>query len=140
MCKLADIHHRLSRAVIHDNAQISQWLTFEQERVLTSELNVRNRSQQYHILQNKIVSNKEEKGSAEIENRIVIANENGNGNENETENQHNLSLTLQNNSPSILESMSKLQREMTIRSQKLLAAEEKEEAARKVSQDRKSVV
>ena len=133
MCKLADIHHRLSRAVIHDNAQISQWLTFEQERVLTSELNVRNRSQQYHILQNKIVSNKEEKGSAEIENRIVIANENEN--ENETENQHNLSLTLQNNSPSLLESMSKLQREMTIRSQKLLAAEEKEDAARKVSQN-----
>ena len=129
MCKLADIHHRLSRAVIHDNAQISQWLTFEQERVLTSELNVRNRGRQYLTLQNKIVSNQEEKGRVEIENRIVIANENGNQNENENEIRHNLSLNLQNNPPSLLESMSKLQREMTIRSQKLLAAEEKEEVA-----------
>ena len=123
--------------MIHDNAQISQWLTFEQERVLTSELNLKNRGQQYLILQNKNITNNE-KGVVEIENQIVLANKNEN--ENENENQHNSSLTLQNNPPNLLESMSKLQREMTVRSQKLLAAEEEEEVARKVRNDSMSTI
>ena len=121
--------------MIHDNAQISQWLTFEQERVLTSELNLKNRGQQYLILQNKNITNNE-KGVVEIENQIVLANKN----ENQNENQHNSSSTLQNSPPNLLESMSKLQREMTVRSQKLLAAEEEEEVARKVRNDSMSTI
>ena len=119
--------------MIHDNAQISQWLTFEQERVLTSELNLKNRGQQYLILQNKNITNNE-KGVVEIENQIVLANKS------ENENQRNSSLTLQNSPPNLLESMSKLQREMTVRSQKLLAAEEEEEVARKVRNDSTSTI
>ena len=119
--------------MIHDNAQISQWLTFEQERVLTSELNLKNRGQQYLILQNKNITNNE-KGVVEIENQIVLANKS------ENENQRNSSLTLQNSPPNLLESMSKLQREMTVRSQKLLAAEEEEEVARKVRNDSMSTI
>ena len=121
--------------MIHDNAQISQWLTFEQERVLTSELNLKNRGEQYLILQNKNITNNE-KGVVEIENQIVLANKN----ESENENQHSSSLTLKNSPPNLLESMSKLQREMTVRSQKLLAAEEEEEVARKVRNDSMSTI
>ena len=79
-----------------------------------------------------------EKGVVEIENQIVLANKNES--ENEKKIQHNSSLTLQNSPPNLLESMSKLQREMTVRSQKLLAAEEDEEVARKVRNDSTSTI
>ena len=131
MCKLADIHHRLSRAVVHDNAQISQWSTFEQQRLLTSESNILKREQQYLLLKNN------GNHSVNTKKNLIL---NGNVKEFTTEtevrnaedDQSSSSLTVYGNPNTLVNSMSKLQREMTVRAQKLLAAEEKEDNARKV--------
>ena len=131
VCKLADIHHRLSRAVVHDNAQISQWSTFEQQRLLTSESNILKREQQYLLLKNN------GNHSVNTKKNLIL---NGNVKEFTTEtevrnaedDQSSSSLTVYGNPNTLVNSMSKLQREMTVRAQKLLAAEEKEDNARKV--------
>ena len=153
MCKLADIHHRLTRALIHDKEQISQWLAYEQERVLTCENNVIKRTQQYNFLENgplnenlaesKYVREIEDENKHENTLEIGFGNESKNGNENETKDDNVLVVSSSTTMTryqgqgkiegrGILECMSKLQREVTVRSQLLLEAEEQEDQARKV--------
>ena len=153
MCKLADIHHRLTRALIHDKEQISQWLAYEQERVLTCENNVKKRTQQYNFLENgplngnlaesKYVREIDDEDKQENALHNEYGNESKNGNENENMLVVSSSTTMtryqgqgngrvEGRERGILECMSKLQREVTVRSQLLLEAEEQEDQARKV--------
>ena len=157
MCKLADIHHRLTRALIHDKEQISQWLAYEQERVLTCENNVKKRTQQYEYLENgplnenlaesKYVREIDDEDKQENALQNGSGNESKNGNDNETKDENVLVVSnsttmttyqgqgnrrVEGRERGILECMSKLQREVTVRSQLLLEAEEQEDQARKV--------
>ena len=95
------MHHRLSRALTHDDAQISQWLAFEQDRVTASRTHVQEKEEHFLSLTNGYFPTE-----------------------------------LADDSPGpkegLEDSMSKLQREMTNRSQRLLEAEDEEDRAREV--------
>lgn len=49
LCKLADINHRILRANVHDNQQITQWIANEQTRKesTTQSIELRNQKLQY---------------------------------------------------------------------------------------------
>ena len=102
LCKLADVHHRLSRALTHDDAQIAQWLAFEQDRITACRAHVAEKEEHFLSLTN---------GHFPTE----------------------LSDPSHRPSEGLEESMGKLQREMTMRSQRLLEAEDEEDKAREVS-------
>ena len=103
LCKLADVHHRLSRALTHDDAQISQWLAFEQDRVTASRTHVAEKEEHFLSLTNGYFPTESSDASPSPR-----------------------------PSEGLGDSMSKLQREMTNRSQRLLEAEDEEDRAREV--------
>jgi hypothetical protein len=102
LCKLADVHHRLSRALTHDDAQIAQWLAFEQDRITACRAHVAEKEEHFLSLTNGYFPTV-------------------------------LSGPCHRPSEGLEESMGKLQREMTMRSQRLLEAEDEEDKAREVS-------
>lgn len=101
LCKLADVHHRLSRALTHDDAQIAQWLAFEQDRITACRAHVAQKEEHFLSLTNGYFPTE-------------------------------LSDPSRRPSEGLDESMGKLQREMTMRSQRLLEAEDEEDRAREV--------
>jgi hypothetical protein len=49
ICKVADVHHRLSRAIEHDGEQIERWMIFENNRWKSSELNIMNKEKKLDL-------------------------------------------------------------------------------------------
>ena len=158
VCRLADVHHRLSRAISHDDEQISQWLTHEKERILSCEMSITNRQEQLLKLQHSNYENYSAESSmvnycygpsgckemSKSTKNDDYDNENGHSKnpeksgEIEIKNTQNsesstiLSLPTPGGPQGLIDSMCKLRREMTVRSKKLLEAEIKENEARKV--------
>jgi hypothetical protein len=96
------VHHRLSRALTHDDAQIAQWLAYEQDRIIACRAHVAEKEEHFLSLTNGYFPTE-------------------------------LSGPSHRPSEGLEESMGKLQREMTVRSQRLLEAEDEEDKAREVS-------
>jgi hypothetical protein len=92
----------MSRALAHDDAQIDQWLSYEEDRYTASSSSIAQKEDHLHNLSNGHFPT----GPRDPEGRPLGG---------------------------LSESMSKLQREMTSRSQMLLDAEEEEEKAKQVS-------
>ena len=96
------MHHRLSRALTHDDAQVAQWLAFEQNRITASRSHVAEKEEHFLSLTNGYFP-------TELSGPALRPLE------------------------GLEESMGKLQRAMTNRSQRLLEAEDEEDRAREVS-------
>ena len=50
VCRLADVHHRLSRALVHDDLQVSQWATYEKSREENCGTSAAEKSEQFKSL------------------------------------------------------------------------------------------
>ena len=113
LCKLVDVNHRLSRAVTHDDALVSNFITREQKRLENSEIVVHNRAERLLMLQSgDSGENTNSSSSCSSSSDITVMPSKATG---------------------LNEAVNKLNREMSVRSQTLLEAEEEVEKARLVS-------
>ena len=116
LSRLADVHHRLSRAMNHDSVQVQQWLTKEQKRESNSAEMIRDRTLHLEEL-----------------NGTVDQNRDGRTDDNESSSSSAVVSTSHGVGASGMdETINRLKREMIQRSKQLMKAEEEEERARKL--------
>ena len=116
LSRLADVHHRLSRAMNHDGAQVQQWLTKEQKRETNSAEMIRDRT--LHL---------DELGGMKDMNRDGSAASSSSSSADEV-----VSMSHGMGASGIDETINRLKSEMNQRTKQLMKAEEEEERARKV--------
>ena len=121
LSRLADVHHRLSRAMNHDGVQVQQWLAKEQKRESNSAEMIRDRTLHLDELSGRSDQNRngQTDGGAAASSSSSAAG-------------GVVSMSHGVGASGIDETINRLKSEMNQRSKQLMKAEEEEECARKL--------